>query len=153
VPGPGHLGVALAAKPIAPKAPLAALLVATEATDILDLLLTLARVKNAGDLSHSLATNVVMSLAGGLLGARLCRDARAGAVIGLVALSHWGLDFIVWKDVLPLLYEGSPKVGLGLYGAPAGTHEIKLSPQLVAMELGLPAIGLLVHLCTRNRSL
>ncbi len=150
MPGIGHLGVGLAAKSFVPKAPLGVLLVATEATDILWGLSTLTRRECLINATHSLFTSAVLSLAGGLAGARVYRDPRTGAVIGLVILSHWALDFIVWEDTLPLLFEGSPKVGLGLYRAGPGGHQVKMSLPVVAMELGLPLLGLGVYLGTRG---
>ena len=36
-------------------------------------------------------------------------------IFALVVFSHWVLDFIVHAPDLPLLFENSPKVGLGLW--------------------------------------
>lgn len=62
-----------------------------------------------------------------------------------VVFSHWVLDFIshpmgLGKPLppdLPLLFEGSPKVGLGLYNSVAAA---------VPVELGLFAAGIVVYL-------
>src|SRR5512133_3873477 len=145
MPGIGHIGVGLAAKSVAPKVPLGVLLVATEATDLLWGLTALTSSEKLILLSHSLFTSAILSSIGALVGARVYRDLRTGAVIGLVSLSPWGLDFIVWKETLPLLFGASRKVGLGIYGAPAGSHEVKLGLPVVALELGLPIAGLLVY--------
>ncbi len=152
MPGIGHIGVGLAAKSVAPEVPLGVLLVATEATDILWGVSLLARSESLKDLTHSLFTSAILSLAGGLAGARVYRDARPGAVIGLVLLSHWALDFVVWKDTLPLLFKGSRKVGLGLYNATPGSQEVKFGLPVAAMELGLPMVGLAIYLGSKRTS-
>lgn len=60
-----------------------------------------------------------------LVAVLISRDLRAGAVIGLLVLSHWVLDFVAWpmdfNRGLPLLFSGSPEVGLGLYSTTAGS--------------------------------
>jgi hypothetical protein len=43
------------------------------------------------------------------------RNRRTASIIGLVVVSPWGLDFIVHPGELPLLFNGSPTVGLGLW--------------------------------------
>lgn len=152
MPGIGHLGVGLAAKRFAPKASLGALLVASEATDLLWGGLALAGIEGVRDgyWSHSLLTSAILSAAGALAGARAYRDACTGAVIGLVVLSHWALDYLVWKDSLPLLFEGSPKVGLGLYGAEAGKVMPRPSLPVLAIEVGLPVLGLACWLTAKG---
>jgi hypothetical protein len=58
-----------------------------------------------------------------LLATRLGRDRRTGALVGALVFGHWLVD-LVTKPMsgvfpgdtgLPLLLEGSPTVGLGLY--------------------------------------
>jgi hypothetical protein len=45
--------------------------------------------------------------------------APGGAIaMGLVVLSHWGLDFLVHRPDLPLLAWSGPKVGLGWWNYP-----------------------------------
>jgi hypothetical protein len=151
MPGIGHLGVGLAAKRIAPNVPLGALLVAAEATDLLWGALALTGIESVerSPWSHSLVTSAGLSALAALLAGRIYRDPRTGAAVGLVVLSHWALDFVVWKDTLPLLFEGSPKVGLGLYGS-GGTQAVKPSLPVLAIELGLPLLGLAVYLQTRG---
>jgi hypothetical protein len=135
----GHFAVGLAAKPAAPKLPLGVLLLATEIPDILALTLGYAGVegKAGGALpwSHGLFMCAVWSAVAALVSARIFRDYRGGVVVGLMVLSHWLLDFIShpipfasfswskWQwdyghsllSDLPLLFSGSPTVGLGLY--------------------------------------
>ena len=88
---------------------------------------------------------------------------RAGLVIGLVIFSHWVLDFIShpipfpsfsWRtwhwdygkplpSDLPLLFSGSPRVGLGLY------NSISAAAATV-LELGMLIIGIVVHVGWRR---
>ncbi len=136
--GPGHIAVAFAAKPVAPKAPLWALLVASEAADLLSFAFLATGLEKPGastvDLVHGVqftlpssipwSHGLFMSLAWSGLAAVLAwlivRDRRAAGVAGLVVFSHWLLDFIVHLPDLPLLFDGSPKLGLGLWGSGAG---------------------------------
>jgi len=151
--GPAHLAVGLVARPLAPKAPLGAILLATELTDILWGVFTLARLDGVGfaPWSHGLLTSAIWSGLAGLASGRVYRDKRTGAVIGLLVFSHWVLDFISHPmqpntaPDLPLAFAGSPKVGLGLYGA--------LGRRAAAVELGLLVLGIATYLVTRRRTI
>jgi hypothetical protein len=127
------------------------LLVASEVTDILWGVLALTGVETIerNTWSHSLTTSVGLSAIAALLAGRAYRDTRTGAVVGLVVLSHWVLDFVVWKNSLPLLFEGSPKVGLGLYGG-SSAQGVQMSLPVMAIEFGLPILGLIVYLQTKG---
>jgi membrane-bound metal-dependent hydrolase YbcI (DUF457 family) len=136
--GPGHLAVALAAKPFAPKAPLWALLVASEAADLLSFGFMAAGIEKPGvtqvsiaqgvsfvtqgsiPWSHGLFMSAVWSVLAAAAAYLVSRDRRVGGVIGLVVFSHWLLDSVVHLPDLPLFFEGSPKVGLGLWGTGPG---------------------------------
>jgi hypothetical protein len=150
----GHIAVGLAAKPVAPKAPLGVLLVSATAIDTLSGVFALAGVETidaAGNSSipwsHGLFMAVVWSIAGLGLAWLLLRDRRTATTLGLVVFSHWLLDFIshpmgLGQELppdLPLLFEGSPKVGLGLY------HSV---PAALITEFGLFAAGIAVYLLT-----
>jgi hypothetical protein len=152
MPGIGHFGVGLAAKRVAHEVPLGILLLASEATDLLYGGLALARVETpAGSpWSHSLLTSAGLAAVTGLAAARRYRSSRAGLTLGGVVFSHWLLDFLAWKKTLPLLFAGSPKVGLGLYGVESGKLDIKPGPVLIAIELGLPLLGLALYLDSRG---
>ncbi len=151
--GIAHLAAGLAAKPVAPKASLGVLLLASEAIDILWIALFLAGIENfrSSPWSHGLFMSVVWSLLAALLAWRFYRDFQTGAVIGLVVLSHWVLDFISHpmgalgmghQPDLPLFFAGSPKVGLGVYNSVVG---------MVAGELILLSLGLLIYLNARKK--
>ena len=160
---PGHLGIGFAAKPVAPKAPLWALLVATQVLDLLSFLFMAVGIESMGvttiDLSqgiqfltpasvpwsHGLLTSVVWSILAGAIAYLFYRDRRTGIVVGLLVFSHWVLDLIVHLPDLPLLFDGSPLVGFGLWGS---------GPGLVIsgiLELVLLAGGVAIYMVTRRR--
>jgi hypothetical protein len=143
--GIAHIGLGLAAKNIAPKAPVGVLILASEAIDILWGAFALVGIENFGHSpwSHGLLMSLVWSVAGALLAALVYRDRRTALTIGLVVFSHWLLDFVTHPMFgglpdLPLLFDGSSNVGLGLYSsiAPGFT---------VIIELGLVVLGLVLY--------
>lgn len=150
----GHIGVGLAAKPASPRAPLGALLFAATAIDTLSGVLMIAGIEGVDPTgtssiywSHGLFMSIIWSLAGFALAYLFTRDRRTSTVIGLLVFSHWLLDFISHPmgmgrklpPDIPLLFEGSPKVGLGLYNSVAAA---------LITDLGLLAAGIAVYLVT-----
>ena len=153
----GHFSVGLAAKPLAPKVPLGVLLLATWLLDVLAIGFGFAGIERGGSAglpwSHGLFMSVIWSVLAALLTARIYRTHRAG-VVGLLVFSHWVLDFIShpipfssfsWRSWqwsyghplpsdLPLLFSGSPKVGLGLYNSISAV-------EATALELGMLMLG------------
>ena len=146
----GHIAVGLAAKPVAPKAPLGALLVSATAIDTLWGVFAIAGIEtmptseiSSVPWSHGLFMAAVWAIAGSAVAFLLSRDRKTGIVIGLLVFSHWVLDFISWSSTLPLLFGGSPKVGLGLYDS--------IAVALIT-DLGLFAAGITIYLAsTRTR--
>jgi membrane-bound metal-dependent hydrolase YbcI (DUF457 family) len=69
--------------------------------------------------SHGLFMSVVWSLAAAALGFLIYKDRRSALLLGGVVFSHWILDFLMHSN-LPLLFEGSPLVGLGLENSGPG---------------------------------
>ena len=152
----------LAAKPAAPKVMLPVLLVAGEVNELLYFLFTatgieqpavitmdfsqgvryLAPVSNPW--SHGLLMSVIWSVAAAAIAWLVYRDRRTAGVIGLVVLSHWGLDFLMHSG-LPLLFDGSPSVGLGLENSGPGLAFMTM------LDLGLLAGGLAIYLVSRKR--
>jgi hypothetical protein len=139
-----HIGVGLAAKKLAPQAPLWTLVVASEAIDLLWGIFALTRVENFQESpwSHGLFMSAVWSILAGTLATRILRNSRAGIVMGLVVFSHWVLDFITHPMFggpldLPLLFNGSPKVGLGLYSSIAPGFTVVFEFVLVLLGLGI----------------
>jgi len=118
-----HIGVGLVGKKFAPKIPAGALVSAAFLPDILSIPAAFAE----GDLvawTHGLAMCVVWAAAAGLVVTLRGGALREGLAIGLLVLSHWVLDFISWPlpftGRLPLLFAGSPEVGLGMYSTMPG---------------------------------
>ena len=161
---PGHFAIGLAAKPAAPKTPLWVLLAATEAPDLLFFVFQAAGIEKAAvsatDLSrgveimtigvlpwsHGLFMNVVWAVVAAALALFFYRDRRTSIVMGLVVFSHWVLDFIVHLPDLPLLFEGSPLVGLGLWASGPG---LIIS---IILEIGMFVGGLAIYLAARKRA-
>ena len=162
----GHCAVGIAAKPAAPRVPLGILLLAALILDVLAIVLGFAGIEGnvrGSPWSHGLFMSVVWSVAAALVCARIFRDYRAGVVIGLVIFSHWVLDFIShpipfsgfsWRtwhwdygkplpSDLPLLFSGSPRVGLGLYNSiSAGAATV--------LEVGMLIMGIAVYVRWRR---
>jgi hypothetical protein len=95
--------------------------------------------------SHGLFMAVVWAMLAAAVAFLLSRDRRTSIVIGLVVFSHWVLDFISHPmglgqklpPDLPLFFEGSPKVGLGLYNS---------LPAALITEFGLFIAGIVFYL-------
>ena len=130
--GLGHIGFGFATKPIAPKVHLLVLLIATELIDILwgvFYFTGLDRNKvgiDSSPWSHSLFMSVIWSVLAALIAARIYHDHRSGIVVGLLVFGHWVIDFVthpmgaIFGGIplppdLHLFFNGSSKVGLGLY--------------------------------------
>ena len=136
--GPGHLGLGFAAKRIAPKVPLWALLVATEVLDVLFAIFQAASMEymavstfdiNKGlqilspgwtPWSHGLFMSIVWSILTTVITYLILRNIRPSILLGLLVFSHWVLDFIVHIPDLPLFFECSSLLGLGLWGTGPG---------------------------------
>ncbi len=92
--------------------------------------------------SHSLTAAVIWSLLGFGLTYLLLRHWKnterlwAGIAIGVTIFSHWILDWIVHIPELPLLGNGSPLFGLGLWNN---------LPVALALETALVVIGLILY--------
>lgn len=129
-----HLGVGLASKRLAPSVPLAVLVAGAWALDVLwgvFFALGLEHLPGSGrasPYSHGLLMAVVWSLLAGALAWHLWRKARLGALLAALVFSHWVVDFVTQPMTYqfpgsvgpPLLLEGSPTVGLGLYSTALG---------------------------------
>jgi hypothetical protein len=152
--GLGHIGIGFAVKPLTPKVPLGVLLVATEVIDILWGVFYFTGIDrnaafgSASPLSHGLFMSVIRSLAAALLGLFICRDRRSGIIIGLLVFSHWVVDLITHPmgaifggtplpPDLPLFFDGSLKVGFGLYN-----HSFAIA---MAADLGMLILGIVIY--------
>lgn len=156
--GIGHIGFGFAAKPIVPKIHLVVLLIASELIDILWVLFYFTGIDRGRvgmDLSpwsHSLFMSFVWSVFAAVVATRIYHDHLSGLVIGLLVFSHWVIDFIthpmgaIFSDRplppdLPLYFNGSPKVGLGLYN-----HSFAIA---IACDILMLVFGLVVYLWYR----
>lgn len=131
----GHAAVALAAKPLAPRLSLGLALTAAFWVDLvwpLFLLLGIEQVKiDPGNTAftpldfvhypwtHSLAAGIAWAILFGCLFLRL--GTRAAALLGLLVLSHWVLDFVSHRADLPLWPGGGTLLGLGLWNSVPAT--------------------------------
>jgi hypothetical protein len=151
----GHYAVALAAKKAAPQVSLGTLFLSAQLVDLLwplFLLLGIEHVRiDPGNtaftpldfydypLTHSLLGAILWSLL--LAGSyyRVRRKIRSAALIGLVAFSHWILDFVTHRPDLPLGFSNVTYLGLGLWNSVVGT---------IVVEFMLYAIGVLLYVRT-----
>ena len=92
--------------------------------------------------------SVVWAMIAALLAALIYRDRRSGVIIGLLVFSHWVVDLITHpmgaifggKPLpadLPLFFNGSPKVGFGLYN-----HSFAIA---MVTDLGMLILGVVVY--------
>lgn len=145
---PGHFAIAFAAKPATPKAPLWVLLVATEVLDLLAFAFMAIGIEHGAPdpsfaWSHGLFMSGIWSIACGGITFLFYQDRKTSIVIGLLVFSHWILDFIAHTRDLPLFFNGSPKVGLGLESSvPVG----------VVMEFSMLAAGIAIYLFDRKKN-
>lgn len=156
----GHLGVACAGKPAAPRVSLGVLFVAALLPDLVLPVLVLAGIEqvrvvpDAARLvplefsypySHSLAAVTLWAAVGGVLYYLFTRDRRGATVVGVVIVSHWVLDLVSHTPDLLLVPGLDTRVGLGLWRSLAAT---------VLVEGGLFVGGVWIYLRTtrpRNR--
>jgi hypothetical protein len=148
----GHFGLGFAAKRVAPKVSLGWLFVAAQFLDLLWpslLLLGVERVRIVpGEtvvtplafehypLSHSLLAAAAWAVLLGLIHFGLRRDRGAAVVLGMLVLSHWGLDAVVHKPDLPIYAGSATFVGMGLWQSFAAT---------VAVETAVFAVGVWIY--------
>jgi hypothetical protein len=158
--GLGHIGLGFAAKPVAPKVHLLVLLIATELIDILWAIFYITGIDSnrvgidTSPWSHSLFMSLIWSILAALIAARIYRDMRSGTVIGLLVFSHWVVDLITHPmgailggkplpPDLPLFFNGSCRVGLGLYN-----HSFTIA---VVTDLGMLIIGIIIYVFYRTK--
>ena len=160
--GIGHLAAGLAAKPAVHQAPLWVLLAASEANDLLYFLFTVTGIEKKAVItmsftqgvrhltsgsnpwSHGLFMSLVWTVVAAAVALLFFRQRRTAGVIGLVVFSHWALDFLMHSN-LPLFFEGSPQVGLGLENSGPGFIF------MTVLDLVLIAGGMASYLASRKR--
>ena len=157
-----HASIGLITKSIVPKPALWALLAATQVPDLLSFGFMAAGMEYGAVTqldfehglrysslpsiawSHGLLMCAVWSLVAAAIAFLFFRDRRTSILVGLMVLSHWALDVIVYP-YMPLFFDGSPWIGLGL---------ITSGPGLIAgvlMEIVLIAGGITAYFVARKR--
>lgn len=130
----GHFALAFATKPVQKSLSLGSMFLAAQFVDLLWPTLLLLGIEKAEIVhgadqsqpvsftyypySHSLLMTAVWALLAASSHYFFRRDRRAALVIGWLVLSHWFLDVLVHAPDLPV-YDGSAKLGLGLWSFPA----------------------------------
>ncbi len=148
----GHLALGFAAKRVTPRVSLAMLFVAAQFADILWpalIALGVEQVRIAPGItaftpfdfvsypySHSLVFLIGWGVALGLLYRIVTGNKGAVAVIAVLVVSHWVLDFMTHRPDMPI-YPGGPRFGLGLWNS---------IPATVIVETAMYVAGLWVYL-------
>ena len=159
--GLGHLAPGLVAKSAAPQVPLWVFLLAGETNDLLYFAFTTVGIEKPATTtmdfsqgvryltqgsvpwSHGLFMSVVWSVTAAVLAFLFWRDRRVSLLLGSVVFSHWALDFLMHSN-LPLFFEGSPLVGLGLENSGPGFLLITI------FDLVILAAGITIYLRTKS---
>lgn len=154
--GIGHLAPGFAAKTAAPQVPLWVFLLAGETNDLLYFAFTATGIEKPATttmnfsegvthltqgsipFSHGFFMSIVWSLIFAGVALLIWRDRRVSILLGAVVFSHWALDFLMHSN-LPLFFDGSPLVGLGLENSGAGFFFITI------FDLVILAAGILVY--------
>jgi hypothetical protein len=159
----GHYGVSFAAKRWAPRLSLGWLFLAVQLLDVLFSIFVLAGVEKMRIVPGFTAVNpydlysmpythgLVGALGWSVLAAVAARawlgrgGGRAALVVGACVFSHWLLDLPMHTPDMPLLGDGSARIGLGLWRY----RELTIAAEVVTFAAGallwLPATGGLVR--------
>jgi len=154
--GLAHLGVGLAAKSIAPNVNAGVLVTAAYALDIAWGGFFLAGIEqytgtgvtSTSPYSHGLFMAVVWSVLAAAAARLISRNGRTSLIIGLLVFSHWAVDFIAKPMLhafptdtgLPLLFRGSPTVGLGVWSTALGEYIGEYATTLVGFAIYLRTV-------------
>jgi membrane-bound metal-dependent hydrolase YbcI (DUF457 family) len=150
----GHLALAFASKPVAPRLSLGWLVAAVTAADLIWPVLLLAGVERATiapghtaftpfrfdhyPWSHSLLLLVVWGVALALLARRTGTvGAKAGWLLAALVVSHWLLDVITHAPDMPLWPGASPRFGLALWNSIPATFVIEGALWIAALAIYL----------------
>lgn len=160
--GIGHLAAGFVAKPMTPQIPLGVYLVASETNDLLYFVFVATGLEKSVSMtmdfaqgvryldaivnpwSHGLFMSVVWAGLAGALTWLIGRDRRAALTMGLVVFSHWIFDFLMHSN-LPLFFDGSPQIGLGLENTGPGFLAITI------FDLVVLAAGMTIYFRARNK--
>ncbi|HUR32875.1 MAG TPA: hypothetical protein VM032_03715 [Vicinamibacterales bacterium] len=136
----GHFALGFAAKPVVPRVSLAMLIFAALFADVLWPVLVLAGFEHVNIVpgytaftplefvsypwSHSLAMLVLWGAGVGGAYRGIFGGRRTFAVLALLVVSHWVLDWVTHAPDMPI-YPGGPKLGLSLWNSVAGTMAVE----------------------------
>lgn len=158
--GIGHLAPGFLAKSVEPKVPLWVFLLAGETNDLLYFAFTATGIEKPATttmdfyqgvryltegsipFSHGFFMSVVWSMVAAGIAHLVWRDRRISLLLGSVVFSHWALDFLMHSN-LPLFFNDSPLVGLGLENSGAGFMAITI------FDLVILALGIAIYLSAR----
>lgn len=145
----GHFALGFAAPRFAPQLPLTASFLACQFLDLIWPVLVLAQLEHVRvdphvtaftplvfeyPWSHSLLAAALYGALGFVVVRAIGLGTRSGAVVLVLVLSHWLLDFLSHAPDLPLTPWGSSKLGLGLWNLPWLTLVTEVS--LFALGVG-----------------
>jgi len=151
----GHLAIGFAAKKWETKVPLIWLLIGAYLIDLVYLCFQALGIEEFGNnpWSHSLLMAFVYSSLAGILTWFFTKHQRSAILMGLVVMSHWILDFIVWNN-LSLAFEPNPSMGLGLYqwiGFDINALTLNMSMFIsTGLELGMLVLGIVIYIGSRK---
>jgi len=150
-----HLGVGLAAKSAAPKVPVIVLITSAYVIDFIWGVFFFTGIEQMPEpnspttnpWSHGLFMAVVWSVLVSIIAWLISRNRPISLIIGLLVFSHWVVDFISHPMTavfpgdtgLPLLFEDSPTVGLGVWSTQLGVN---------IGEYGTLIVGSMIYLLT-----
>jgi len=162
--GIGHLAPAFAAKSVTPRAPLWLLIIAGETNDLLYFLFSSVGIEPKAAItvmdfnqgvkyltpvsnpwSHGLFMSMIWATIAAAIAFLFYRDRRTSGIIGLVVFSHWILDFLMHSN-LPLFFDGSPQVGLGLENSGTGFLVMTI------LDILLLVSGITIYFKARKRT-
>ena len=150
----GHFALGFAAKRAAPQLSLGVLFLAAQLADVLWPIFVAAGLETVRiapgvtvvtpldfvsyPYSHSLVALALWAVVLGALCQRSTRSRTVFAVVAVLVLSHWVLDFVTHRPDMPI-YPGSATYGLSLWNSLPGT---------VVLELAMFGAGVWVYAAT-----
>lgn len=153
----GHLAIGFAAKKYAPQVPVVVFLIAAYAIDLIYFIFLAIGLDTIeyNPWSHSLLMAIIWSVSAGLAAFFLCKKVRGGIAVGLVVMSHWVLDILVWDNV-PIFFNKTYRIGFGLYNkigfSLTGIQFDSGTVIATSLELGMLIISLVIYIVFRLKS-
>ena len=158
MPAMAHIGVGLAAKRVSPKINVGWLILATELIEVIFMILWAMGIETIptddmgsySPYSHSLVMGVFWSVLAGCFVLWVSKSQRTALILGILVFSHTLLDIIASPKTafyaadtgMPLFFDGSQTIGLGLW---------RYETVAYIGEYGFVLVGLLIYLNERRR--